>query len=182
MGETGRRESLHAVLEFFRYLNRIVHIDFRDLVEWERTTHSTLEFPDEIRIATMIISTTRILLSMVACAFIFNPVACAFDDPWMHANSHCAHWPSHGAQPNLTLPGGYSICEPYIPDFSLNDFSATYDVWDGHWSDGPPIKVTSGRLRRRSDGVRIIQNNTSRPKLIINPFCKEETTDGQQRR
>ncbi len=82
------------------------------------------------------------------------------------------------------MPGGYSICEPYVPDFSLNDFSVNYDILDVGPSYGSVVKVTSGRAKKPRSVRRPkkIQNNgSSRAKWIKNPFYKDPAKNGQKK-
>jgi len=136
----------------------------------------------------MIVSTARFLFSLIVLSLISNEVVVAFDEPWTHPHSLCAPLPHHHAhhncfqpdvfhsrcfQPHLTPPGGYSMCEPYVPDVSLNDFSLTRDIWNGGLSGGSPVRVTSGRGQSVKVRSMKIQNNNPHAKWIKNPFCKD---------
>lgn len=154
-------------------------------------TPAESEFPSETMNRSILVSIARFATSLVVGLSLFSQLVVATDDPWKHPHSPCIHSPTHShcphvpSQPdcvpglthqfhnNVTLPGGHSICEPYIPDFSMNDFSTDFEVWNGDRTYGSNVKVTSRQTKSGSGGPKRIRKDSSRPKWIKNPFYKE---------
>ena len=122
----------------------------------------------------MIVFTFRVLICFFALPLVFCQTAVAVDHPFDHLYSGCGNRMSHGIHQTWKNHGSHPMCEPYLEDLSLNDFSTTYNISDGLWCGGSPVRVSSRRDKTVSSLPRRIQNNKPATKWIANPFYGED--------
>jgi len=67
------------------------------------------------------------------------------------------------------------MCEPVIPDVSVNDYSMDYDnIAHGRVPYGYSENVTNGRSEPGSERFERFQKNNYRAKWIKNPFYTDD--------